>query len=100
MQRSGNEKVPGCDTGPSNKGQDYCYKPDRPDNGDGEDDIPSAGNLGRVGNNGQPSSVFPLEKCHGDCDSDGKSVIPKVTNNWYLYRPSDATCPLLFAPTR
>ena len=81
MQRSGNEKVPGCKAKSEHEGHDFCYNPDR-SNTDNEDneDIPKAGNLGRVGNNGKPSSVFPLERCLGDCDSDGKCLFPQAQN--------------------
>ena len=75
MQRSGNENVPGCEVSSRDEGQDFCYNPSGGNTDDGgEDDVklPPAGTLGRVGNNGDPSSAFPLQECHGDCDSDGK----------------------------
>lgn len=32
----------------------------------------SPGVLNKVGNNGNPSSMFPLARCHGDCDDDSE----------------------------
>jgi len=53
---------PGCNGTPSGS-TDYCFDPlDFP--------LPPAGSLGRVGNNGQPESLYPLKACQGDCDSD------------------------------
>ena len=58
-KRRGVEKVPGC-LGTGVEGKDYCaYR--NPSN-----------YLLYVGNNGEPSDVFPLGLCQGDCDNDGE----------------------------
>ncbi len=69
-QRRGDESVPGCDVPSRYSGVDFCYNPNDDDDDDDDDDIPPPGTLGRIGNDGSPSSRFPLDKCHGDCDRD------------------------------
>jgi hypothetical protein len=59
FQRRGTEAVPGC-SGTGVSGKDYCYQP--------EED----GDLTIEGNNGTPSSAFPLGLCEGDCDNDSQ----------------------------
>lgn len=54
--RSAGERVPGCQGEPL-FGIEYCY------------DESSLVYLQDVGNDGSPSSVFPLKVCQGDCDS-------------------------------
>mmetsp|Transcript_37708 Transcript_37708/g.91757 ORF Transcript_37708/g.91757 Transcript_37708/m.91757 type:complete len:656 (-) Transcript_37708:53-2020(-) len=54
--RSGNEEVPGC-KGEGVSGANYCV-------------LPAEGELVLAGNNGSPSSAFPLQRCESDCDSD------------------------------
>jgi len=72
FQRNDETPVPGC-AGAGKRGEDYCYFPDlsastrmlqAPDADDRKE-------LMRVGNNGSPSSAFPLAECEGDCDRDG-----------------------------
>jgi len=64
QRRSGDPGPPGC-AGTPEGDTDYCFD---------TQDIPSSGSLIIVGNDGSPSSVFPLKACQGDCDSsDGKS---------------------------
>ena len=61
FQRDGNEPVPGCSMGSSSYiGIDFCT-----DSGDG-----TSTSLSIKGDNGSPSSAFPLGECQGDCDSD------------------------------
>ena len=60
FQRSaGDPGPPGCMGTPVGD-TDYCYDPQ---------DFPSTGTLDLVGNDGSPSSVYPLKACQGDCDS-------------------------------
>jgi predicted ThiF/HesA family dinucleotide-utilizing enzyme len=67
FQRGGVETVPGC-TGLGLSGKDYCYKvtasptsapslPSKPLRDDGDD--------------GLPTTSFPLAECSGDCDANG-----------------------------
>ena len=56
--RNAFQPVPGC-LGQGISGNDYCYRPWTTD-----------GSLNIVGVNGRPASVFPLQRCQGDCDSD------------------------------
>ncbi|CAJ1965923.1 unnamed protein product [Cylindrotheca closterium] len=62
LQRNlGNKDVPGCFGDPDSIGNgslDFCIQPQ---------DITT---LVIVGDEGFPTSVFPLDQCHGDCDSD------------------------------
>ena len=65
-QRSSGDTVPpGC-SGTTTESTDYCYDPN-----DGAPP-PSTTTLGIVGDNGSPSSVFPLGRCQGDCDDDSE----------------------------
>ena len=65
QQRSGNEVVPGC-VGTPERGRDYCVEPKQ----ERLDNTLGGATLDVVGNNREPSSVFPLAQCEGDCDSD------------------------------
>ena len=90
MQRNGGEDVPGC-KGFDSSLNDYCIedeslmkapsaaptkevptKSPRPTNEPSTlpTMAPTKLSLIRVGNNGSPSSVFPLGMCQGDCDND------------------------------
>jgi len=51
--------VPGC-SGDGVSGNDYCAA------------RPTDTTLFLRGNNGSPSSNFPLSNCEGDCDTDGE----------------------------
>ena len=63
FQRDGGEAIPGCPGGLHDKSRtDYCYDPGF----DGHEM-----NV-LVGNNGSPSSAFPLGKCQADCDNDAE----------------------------
>lgn len=58
FQRGGLQPVPGCD-GDGTAGTDYCY-----------DHFLGYGTLSIAGDNGIPTSAFPLSVCEGDCDVD------------------------------
>lgn len=64
FQRSGTEAVPGCggDTR-AHSGKDFCTTRSSSGGGGGS-------SLVTKGDNGSPSSAFPLGKCQGDCDRD------------------------------
>jgi hypothetical protein len=74
MQRDRNEAVPGCE-GEGKRGTDYCYIVNTPTEAE-ETITAEAGEtttvLTKVGDNGEPSNVFPLQVCEGDCDSDNE----------------------------
>ena len=71
-QRSSGDTVPpGC-SGTTTESTDYCYDPN-----DGAPP-PSTTTLGIVGDNGSPSSVFPLRRCQGDCDDDSECAVGLV----------------------
>ena len=56
-QRSSSDlEVPGCNGMPEDS-TDYCVQP-------------ATNQLVLMGNNGSPSTAFPLGQCEGDCDSD------------------------------
>ena len=64
FQRDAGDPVPGCYVGNGdslNNHYDYCVRPQT---------YVSSNQLAFKGNNGSPSSAFPLEQCQGDCDSD------------------------------
>lgn len=69
QRRSSDPGPPNC-SGNTDGSTDYCY--DRNDDGDDDDDttVPPPGTLGRVANDGEPSSLYPLARCLGDCDRD------------------------------
>ena len=56
FQRDGLTPIPGC-SGTGLTGEDYCV-------------IRLPNMLVAVGDNGVPSSAFPLQECEGDCDKD------------------------------
>ena len=79
MQRSADEVVPGCD-GAGETGTDYCIA-DTSTNPPGPPGPPATPSptkapttpsdvLVIAGDNGSPSTAFPLGKCEGDCDTD------------------------------
>ena len=64
FQRDEGEAVPGCYVGSGgslNNNWDYCVRPQT---------YQSGNELSFKGNNGEPSSAYPLAMCQGDCDSD------------------------------
>ncbi|CAB9518566.1 expressed unknown protein [Seminavis robusta] len=75
FQRSGNEPVPGC-VGIAESESDYCIQPQPTPQ---PTPIPTfspinlpANQLLEVGNDGEPTGVFPLQECRGDCDDDSE----------------------------
>lgn len=62
FKRTGTEVVPGC-SGTGQSGADYCY-----------DAGATITTLREVGNNGIPSSRFPMAACQGDCDTDSDCI--------------------------
>lgn len=62
FERTATQAVPGC-TGTGQSGTDYCY-----------DAGATITTLRVVGNNGSPSSRFPMGACQGDCDSDADCI--------------------------
>ena len=74
--------------------------------------LPPSGTLGRVANDGSPSSLYPLDRCLGDCDSDSDCMDnlkccqrdsssdpppPNCLGNTegdtdYCYSPADGSC--------
>jgi hypothetical protein len=73
FQRDRREAVPGC-IGKGQRGKDYCYDPATvaPTSAPvAPTPAPISDNtLVIAGDNGTPSSAFPLGKCEGDCDGD------------------------------
>ena len=61
FQRGGATTIPGCAGLAPLDGTDYCWDPR---------DKPPSGRVARVGNNGHPSVLFPLGRCHGNCVDD------------------------------
>jgi hypothetical protein len=59
FQRFGYEEVPGC-SGSGFRKVDFCAE------------RPTENTLWMKGNNGRPSSSFPLGLCEGDCDTDAE----------------------------
>ncbi|EEC45889.1 predicted protein, partial [Phaeodactylum tricornutum CCAP 1055/1] len=79
FQRNGGQDVPGCAGGAKDRSKsDYCYNPNasvRPPPAPVATrpipaPVPSPASVAVVGNNGSPSSRFPLGLCQGDCDRD------------------------------
>lgn len=71
-QRNAGSSVPGCSSGTSikNSPTDFCAKPSSSGGGSGGGSSSGSSTVTYRGNNGSPSSAFPLKKCEGDCDSD------------------------------
>ena len=95
--RDAKEVIPGC-LGEGLSGKDYCRIPDitleptmslvptsaQPTESPTSTASPtSLPPLVIVGNNGSPSSAFPLQRCEADCDSDGECSVRTL-----LYHPT------------
>jgi hypothetical protein len=61
FSRGGATTIPGCSGRAALDGTDYCWDPT---------DKPIEGVIAHVGNNGNPSVLYPLGRCHGQCSSD------------------------------
>jgi hypothetical protein len=73
-QRSSGSALPdGCSGLSTSYGTDFCAKPPGGGStgGGGSSSSGGSSSVVRVGNDGSPSSAFPLKKCQGDCDNDG-----------------------------
>lgn len=108
FQRDEGEPVPGC-YGQYESNWDYCVQPEVYSSTSAPVSTPAAStSLVVVGDNGSPSSAFPLGKCQGDCDSDsdcapglicfqrsGNDPVPGCLGNDntpadYCYDPNDS----------
>ena len=74
FQRDGNEAVPGC-TGLGEAGKDYCYYASPVPNPTPSPVEQPSNELVIMGDNGSPSSAFPLGECQGDCDYDSQCQV-------------------------
>ena len=72
QRNSGGAVPPGCSGTPTGS-NDYCYDPN-----DSAPPAPSPATLRIAGDNGSPSSVFPLGRCQGDCDTDSECAVGLV----------------------
>jgi hypothetical protein len=69
VQRSAGSALPsGCTGLSTSYTTDFCAKPSGSSGGSSSS---GSSSVQRVGNDGSPSSAFPLGKCQGDCDNDG-----------------------------
>ena len=71
FQRDAGQAVPGC-SGTLIESNDYCVRPVDIDGPPAPAPTPSGTALNIVGDNGSPSSKFPLGRCQGDCDSNAE----------------------------
>ena len=74
FERDGTESVPGC-TGLGEAAKDYCYYASPVPNPAPSPVEQSSNELVMMGDNGSPSSAFPLGECEGDCDYDSQCQV-------------------------